>query len=415
MSRVFVLTLLGSLGLPNGCTCGASTGGDGGQADAGCSSCTGNDAGQVDSGCQGCTDAGSVGDAGCLICGSDAGVHHYEYVFPMSGSIDVYDLDNGFTRVKSVPVSQLTGVGSILGAVATPVTGMMYVSSGSQGPGTGHVLKYNLATDTVEWAMSYTFDVDSAALSPDGLTLYQATGALSPNGIWEIVDTTIGAVNGSINSGGTGPHDTLVTLDGTKLLMGPRHSNYLVIADTGTHAILQQVGPVASGIRPFTVNGKATLVFINTGGLIGFYVGDTQTGQILFTVTPPGFSTVGSCGGSHGVSLSPDEKELYLVDCSYSYVHVYDVTGLPHAAPTDVADIQLQTTMTGEGWIQHTRDGRYAVVGDCGDVIDTSTRTVAGNLPSLQSTGIFTEVDFQGGAVVFSPLSRNQGGYGTGP
>jgi DNA-binding beta-propeller fold protein YncE len=343
--------------------------------------------------------------------GAPGTVHHYEYVLPPSGSVDVYDLDNGFNLLKSIPVPQLMGVGSNLSAVASSVTGMLYVSSGTQGGGTGHVLKYDLVHDSVVWAQSYSFDVDSAAITPDGLTLFQATGAMSPQGVWQILDATSGSVKGTIDSGGTGPHDTIVTLDGTKVFLGPRHSNYLVLADIATNTILQRIGPVASGVRPFTINGKASIVFINTAGLIGFYVADVSTGAILFTVSPPGFPTVGACGGSHGVSLSPDERELYLVDCSYNRVHVFDVTGLPGTAPTDVADIQLQTNMTGEGWIQHTRDGRFAIIGASGDVIDTTTRAVVGNLASLQTGQIFNEVDFQNGVPVFSPLSRNQGGY----
>jgi DNA-binding beta-propeller fold protein YncE len=329
----------------------------------------------------------------------------------MSGTIVIYDLDNNFMAVKTLPIPQLSGVGAMLGAVASPANGALFVSAGNQGGSTGHLVKIDLTSDTVTWARSYPFDMDSAALSPDGQTLYQATGAMATQGLWELISTGDGGVMGTIDTGGTGSHDTIVTLDGTKVLMGPRHSNYLVVASTATHAILQRIGPTASGIRPFTIDGKARWAFINTGGLNGFYVGDVATGQILYTVTMPNFAAVGSCGGTHGVSLSPDERELYLIDCSYNRAHVFDVTGLPGAAPVDVADIALRTSINGEGWISHTRDGRYVLVGDCGDVIDTATRNVVGNLPALQNTGIFTEVDFQNGAVVFSPLSRNQGGY----
>jgi DNA-binding beta-propeller fold protein YncE len=343
--------------------------------------------------------------------GSPGPVQHLEYVFPPSGTIDIYELENGFKLLKSVSVPELVGVGTALGAVASDKTGMLYVSSGNQGGTPGHVLKYDLVKDSVVWAKTYTFDVDSAALTPDGLTLYQATGAMTTQGVWQILDAVTGAQKNTIDSGGMGPHDTIVTLDGKTVFLGPRHTNYLVVADIASNKITQQIGPVASGIRPFTINGKATYAYINTAGLIGFYVGDVTTGKLLFTVTLPSYANVGSCGGSHGISLSPDEKELYLADCSYNYVHVFDVTGVPGSAPTDVADIPLKTNMTNEGWLQHTRDGRYVMVGSSGDVIDTQTRKVAGTLPSLTSTLIFTEVDFQNGAVSFGPISRNQGGY----
>ena len=76
-----------------------------------------------------------------------------------------------------------------------------------------------------------------------------------------------------------------------------------------------------------------------------------------------------------------------------------------------MADIPLVTPLTGEGWLQHTRDGRLVVVGNSGDVLDTRTRTVVGELPALRQSRIFTEIHVQAGRIVWSPLSRNQGGY----
>ncbi len=192
--------------------------------------------------------------------------------------------------------------------------------------------------------------------------------------------------------------------------MGPGRSNYLFVADVKTHALLATVGPVSEGVRPFTINGKATYAFMTTSNYLGFYVGDMGSGQILFQVPVPGF-TSSSPSMCHGISLSPDEKELYLIDWGNNYVHVFDPTGLPATAPKDIADIALQTPMTSEGWLYHTRDGRYVIVGDCGDVIDTATRKIVGNLPALLQTRIFNEVDFQNGQVVFAARARNPGGY----
>jgi hypothetical protein len=337
-----------------------------------------------------------------------APVQHYEYAFVPS-EIDVYDLDNGFQQVKTIPVPD---AGTFRGGVASAVTGQLYLSYGSfSGPG-GQLSELDLQTDQIVWSVTYSFGIDSMSITPDGKTLYMPTGYYSPGGIWELLDAASGNPTGFIDAGVTGPHNTIVSLDGTKVAMGPGFSNYLVVADTATGAILSQVGPVADGVRPFTINGKATLAFITTTGYLGFYVGDMASGQILFTVPVPGFTSTES-SASHGISLSPDETELYLIDYGNNYVHVFDPTGLPGSAPVKVADIKLQTPMTDEGWLQHTRDGRYVLVGDCGDVIDTAKRTIVGNLPALQGTRIFNEVDFQGGRVVFSPQSRNQGGYVT--
>ena len=105
-------------------------------------------------------------------------------------------------------------------------------------------------------------------------------------------------------------------------------------------------------------------------------------------------------------------------------VHVYDLTGLPGRAPVQVADIPLTGAVPGveqgcpydcfkEGWLHHSRDGRYVFVGDSGDVIDTSTRRPIGQMPAMANTRIFIEVDFQGGVPVWAMPNRNSIGTGS--
>src|SRR2546427_816025 len=69
--------------------------------------------------------------------------------------------------------------------------------------------------------------------------------------------------------------------------------------------------------------------------------------QVLWTVAftgPDASRTDGPSAPSHGISLSPDERELYVVDWP-DYVHVFDVSGVPGRAPAQVADIALTPSM----------------------------------------------------------------------
>src|SRR6516225_9227532 len=134
-------------------------------------------------------------------------LHHYEYVFPDS-SIDVYDMDHGGALVKHVSVPTSAGV---RGTVASAVTGMLYISYGSDRRSGGSLLKYNLMTDEVVWVKRYSFGVDSLSISPDGNTIYMPTGELASGGIWKVIDAKSGNVTGSIDSEGTGPHNTIVS------------------------------------------------------------------------------------------------------------------------------------------------------------------------------------------------------------
>ncbi len=336
-------------------------------------------------------------------------LHHYEYVFP-DGSIDVYDMDHRGALVKRIRVPTSAGV---RGTVASAVTGMLYISYGSDKGGGGSMLKYNLMTDRVVWMKQYPFGVDSMSISPDGNTIYMPTGELVSKGIWEVIDGNSGNVRASIDSRGTGPHNTVVSPDGTRVYLGPRYTNYLAVASTRTNQVIRKIGPVGGtgGIRPFTINGTQSLIFITLSGFLGFQVGDISTGRILYTVPVQGFPTAGGAASapSHGISLSPDEREIYLMDSINSYVHVFDITGLPRSAPRQVANIQLVGTLSGnespcaydcvkDGWLHHSRDGRYVFVGDSGDVIDTTLRKTAMRLPSLANSRKAIEIDFEDGA-----------------
>jgi hypothetical protein len=65
-----------------------------------------------------------------------------------------------------------------------------------------------------------------------------------------------------------------------------------------------------------------------------------------------------------------------------------------------------------DGWLQHSRDGRFVYVGRAGDVIDTRTREIVAYLPPLAETADFVEIDWSGGRPV-ATTSRYGLGYRT--
>jgi hypothetical protein len=124
-----------------------------------------------------------------------------------------------------------------------------------------------------------------------------------------------------------------------------RNSTYLVVARASDGKVLKRVGPLYSGVRPFTINGRQTLGFTTATGFLGFQVSSLRTGKVLYTVPIKDFNwnprTFGPSAPSHGISLSPNEKEVWVIDAPNGYVHVFDVTGLPAKPPRQVADIAL--------------------------------------------------------------------------
>lgn len=349
-----------------------------------------------------------------------APTQHYFYTFTV-GHMYVFDMDHGQQLVKTVslPIQDPRGV------VANPNTGMLYVSHGGTGGvnGPGSLLKYNLLTNSVVWNINFASGVDSMGITPDGQTIYLSDGDQNTDGKWYVLDANTGAIKTTVITA-SGAHNAQVSLDGKHVYLGSVKSNYLFDVDTTTNKAVQTIGPLQGPVRPFTFNSTQTVAYINETALIGFQVASITTGKVLYTVQPQGFNTVGSYTAfSHGVSMSPDERELYLMDAPNDYVHVYDITGVPASPPKQVADIKLspitpmqaecQYDCQTEGWVQHSLDGRFVYVADSGDVIDTATRRIVATLSPLTNSRISLEVDWSNGTTV-AASTRTSIGRGTG-
>jgi DNA-binding beta-propeller fold protein YncE len=353
---------------------------------------------------------------------SGRAVHHYEYVFP-DGSMYVYDMDARQRLVQQIALPMAKG---IRGVVASPVTHTLYISYGGDGGsnGSGSLLAYDLLGERVVWQRSYRTGIDSMAISPDGARIYMPTGELDSSGVWEVLDARDGKSMASIH-GGSGAHNTVMSLDGRRVYLGGREHDYLEVADTASNRVVQNIGPLRSGVRPFTINGRQTLAFTTATGFLGFQVSSIRSGRVLYTQSFPGFSwspsSFAPSAPSHGVSLSPNERQLWVMDAPNGYVHAFDVSALPRRGPRLLRNIRLSHPMSGEespcsydcardGWIQHSLDGRFVYIGDSGDVFDARTFRRVAYLEALRNTRKMLEIDWRGGAPVASS-SRQGLGY----
>jgi sugar lactone lactonase YvrE len=348
-----------------------------------------------------------------------AAVSHYEYVFN-DGPVSVYDIDKSFKLIESFTLPG-TNKG-VRGVAVSPSTHMMFVSYGGNGggAGTGSVLAYDLLSKEDKWSVNLATGVDSLAVSNDGKLLYVPDGAESSDGNWYILSTTDGSVVGKIETAGTGPHDGVLSADGKTLQLGDRDYTKLPIYNTQTGEVEKEVGPLVGGVRPNTIDGSDSLSFTTANGFDGFQVSSIATGKVLYT------ESFGQCSGpfttcSHGVSLSPDSKQVDVIDTTHKAVQVWDVHGVREGvAPTHLAEVPvagLEGNAEGcaydcerEGWVAHTLDGRYVLVGDSGDVIETATQTVVAKISNLLNSRMYLEIDWSNGVPIAS--SGRQGiGY----
>lgn len=355
-------------------------------------------------------------------------IHHYEYVFP-DGKLYVYDMDHTPRLIKQRDLPTSAGVRGVVGDAAAH---RLYISFGSDGDGGGQLLAYDVLSDRVLWTQTYAFGIDSMAITPDGRYILMPDGEKASSPYWYVINASTGKPTGTRINGGSGPHNTVISLNGQHVYMGARNfSNtptYLTVANTTGAGNLRHIGPFLAGIRPFVINGKETLAYVTTTGFLGFQVADIHSGHILYTVdlTRLGFpnASSGPSAPSHGIALSPDETRLAVVDWPNNMVHIFDVTGLPASPARKIADIAFSRSMhhdesncaydcAADGWLEYSRDGRFLYVGDVGDVIDTVANRVAYNLPPLYNTRKMIEVDMQKGICSFIPINRASVGYVT--
>jgi hypothetical protein len=142
------------------------------------------------------------------------------------------------------------------------------------------------------------------------------------------------------------------------------------------------------------VNGSGTLCFVNINELLGFEVGDLKTGKMLHRIEVQDFTKgpVKRHGcPSHGVALTPDEKEIWLTDATNRRMHIFDATVAP---PKQVSSIELRDE---PGWITFTLDGQYAYP-STGDIIETRACKIIASLQDETGAAVqsekMLEIDF---------------------
>jgi DNA-binding beta-propeller fold protein YncE len=323
-----------------------------------------------------------------------------EYV--VNGSlVAVYNINDlqAAPQTFSLPFS-----GPPQGIEASP-SGVLYVAYGGEGggDGTGSIIAYDLVTHAVLWNHHYPTGVDSIAITPDDKTLFVPVGEESGQPTWLVVDAASGALVGRLR-GGFGAHDTCVGADGKRVYLGGVDTPYLTVASTASDAVVARIGPLhGPGVRPFAISHAQTYAFTTAVSFLGFQVSSLTTDRVLYSVAPPGFHFDPATfphTPDHGISISPDDRQLYLLDTPNGYLHVFDLSGLPGSAPRDVADIKLRHPPADDSWLEHSLDGRYVFVGDSGDVVNTASHTVVAYLPELSQTSEFLEIDWRNGRPV---------------
>lgn len=304
----------------------------------------------------------------------------------------VFDIDDQHRFVKRI---SLAGFGTnksgkvlnVKGICANSNTNRLYVSTLDQ------LISIDLLTDKVLWEKSFDLGCDRMSISPDGAVIYLPS---LERGAWYVVDAITGEEIKRLVLDSKS-HNTVYGLDGKRVYLAGLGSPLLSVASTDKHSVERTIGPFGNVVRPFTINGAQTRVFANVNDLLGFEIGDLTTNKVIQRVEVKGFprGTPKRHGcPSHGIALTPDEREIWLCDSFNSRVHIFDVTVSP---PKQGPSIALREQ---PGWVTFSRDGTFAYT-STGEVIDAKSRKIVATLSDEEGRPVHSEkmmeIDFTDG------------------
>ncbi len=316
-------------------------------------------------------------------------VNHYLYV-AVPGIRDyleygghgilVYDISDNYRLIKRIATSGLKADGkpsNVKGVAVSLATNSIYITTLEA------LQRIDLATEKIVWEKKYEGGCDRLSISPDGKIIYLPTLEKEH---WNVVNAETGEVIKQLFTN-SGAHNTLYGLDGTRTYLAGLRTPTLGVSDALNHTVVKQVGPFASSVRPFTINGSQTLCYVNVNDLLGFEIGDLVTGNKLHHVEVTGFKKgpVKRHGcPSHGIGLTPDEKEVWLCDAFNQRMHIFDNTIMP---PKQLASIEVRDQ---PGWITFSLDGKHAWP-STGEIIDIKTRKIITTLKDEKGNPVMSE------------------------
>src|SRR3954470_19328763 len=198
----------------------------------------------------------------------------------------------------------------------------------------GELVWFDPVTDTVTKRMKVGPRPNQLACTPDGKLVYVPCDDAS----WWVIDTVTAKVLKRIPTGGR-PHNTLCSADGKRMYLGPKGSYHVLIADAVEHKLIGEI-PTSDAPRPIALSKDEKRLYANVDTLLGFEVADVGKRKVIHRVeaaVPE--ELLRTASRSHGIGLTPDEKELWMCDVYHDRTYVFDITREP---PRQTATIVMK-------------------------------------------------------------------------
>jgi DNA-binding beta-propeller fold protein YncE len=292
--------------------------------------------------------------------------------------IVVLDVDRNFDFVKRIPTWNVPASMSpeeVSGIAASTTTNMVYLAT------RGRLAAFDLGTDQKVWEQTYDGTCcERPEVTPDGKTLVVGSDLKD---FWYVINAQDGALKGKIQAPKSNfAHNMALSADGNTVFMAPNGVT-MTVGDVPSMKAIKTI-TFSDHVRPFVINHDATRVYANLNNLLGFEIADVKTGEVIKRIEAPAEMWkpqwadlkqhfFGHGCPSHGIALTPDESEIWVVDNINYGVLVYDNTG---EWPT--LKMTFPTTASAD-WITMGIDGQFAFLSS-GDVVDVKTKKIAGQM-----------------------------------
>ncbi len=209
------------------------------------------------------------------------------------------------------------------------------------------------------------------------------------NGVYEVFDTVQKKIVARIPTDGY-PHNVVVSPDDRYMYLSPYDrgktpaekvaaqgwptslNKKIYIVETRTHSVVATI-PTGNTPRPIVLSKDGRRLYVNTDDFMGFLVLDIPGRRVLHHVAydlTPEEQAIPS--RSHGIGITPDQREIWSTDTAHGLVHVFDATN----------DLPKQIARVGTGkvpyWVVFTPDGKTVYIANTGDdtvsVIDVARK-----------------------------------------
>jgi YVTN family beta-propeller protein len=214
----------------------------------------------------------------------------------------------------------------------------------------------------------------------------------------DIVDAATLTLKKTIPNGGGRLHNVYITPDSRYVIGGSIPSKKLYVFDLANEELAWDL-QMDLGVRPMAIeanpDGSTKRIFIQMSNLNGFSVVDFAQRKEVTKVPLPEPPQQFDHGGyrtnepSHGISVAPDNKTLWVTSIPNNAVYVYSLEDLKNIGRVELPSIKVagdpMPISAVANWTTFTPDGKYLYISNAGlrsvSVIDTANMKLLKAIP----------------------------------